>query len=198
MDAAELRDRMTDLPEKLQQHIDRVVHEARWLAHLHHADEAAVALAAQAHDVVRHYGGASLIRLAEVFGLPVDPVDRSKPVLLHGPVGAAILPLQYGLEDAEALVTTRYHTTGRPGMGLVERIVFVADKVEPKKVEKRPELAEVRQLGETDLEAAIVRYLTLEMQKAAEKEWPLDPRAVATRNWLLLRAGRSGKGATGG
>jgi predicted HD superfamily hydrolase involved in NAD metabolism len=111
-------------------------------------------------------------------------------VLLHGPVGAAILPVEYGVEDAEAIVTTRYHTTGRPGMTRVEQIVFVADKVEPRKVERRPELAEVRQFGELDLEAAISRYLALEHVRAVEKRWPVHPRAVATRNWLILKRGR--------
>jgi predicted HD superfamily hydrolase involved in NAD metabolism len=188
MDAAALVERMAeDLPPKLLRHIERVVHDSRRLAHLHHTDEALAALAAQAHDVVRHLSGAKLLQRAERYGIHIDPVERYQPVLLHGPVGALVLPERYGVLDTEVLVSTRYHTTGRPGMGIIEKIVFVADKVDPKKVEKRPDLAEVRQLGDTDLDAAILRYLDLEQVRAVERGWPLHPREVLTRNWLLLR-----------
>ncbi len=191
MDRHELQHRMADLPPNLLRHIDRVVQHARRLAHIHHADEELAALAAQAHDIARHLPGRELLALATRFGLPIDTVDRSEPVLLHGPVGALLLPLRYGVAEPEAIVTTRYHTTGRTGMSLIEKVVFVADKVEPKKVQKRPELAEVRELGERDLDAAMLRYLTLEQLRAAEKGWLLHPREVATRNALLLAARRA-------
>ncbi len=184
----ELAERMAaaGLPPKLLRHIDRVVEHARRLAHLHGASEETAALAAQAHDVVRHLPGADLLRDAAAYGLPIDPVERVEPVLLHGPVGAVVLPVHYGCTDPEAIVTTRYHTTGRPGMSLVEKIVFVADKVDPRKIEKRPELAEVRRLGDRDLDAAIGAYLDLELERAVQKGWPLHPRSVATRNALLV------------
>lgn len=184
----ELAARMEDagVPAKLLQHIDRVVEHARRLAHVHGADVETAALAAQAHDVVRHVPGHELLRDAEAYGLPVDPVDRAQPVLLHGPVGAVVLPMLFGCTDPEAIVTTRYHTTGRPGMSVIEKVVFVADKVDPRKVEKRPELGEVRRLGDRDLDAAILAYLDLEQQRAVDKGWPLHPREVATRNALLI------------
>lgn len=192
MDRHELQHRMADLPPNLLRHIDRVVQHARRLAHIHGADEDLTALAAQSHDVARHIPGPELLALARRFGLPIDPVDDAEPVLLHGPVGALLLPSRYGVTEPEAIVATRYHTTGRPGMSLIEKIVFVADKVDPKKVLKRPELAEVRELGERSLDAAILRYLTLEQIRAAEKGWPLHPREVAARNALILAARRAG------
>ncbi len=193
MDAFELRARMAHLPESLLTHIDRTVTLARRLACLHGVDEERAALAAQAHDVARAIPGAELLTLAEGFGIEVDAVQRFEPILLHGPVGACLLARDYAIDDADILDVAIYHTTGRPEMTPVERVVFVADKVDPDKIRRRPELGEVLAVAETDLDLAVLRYLTLEQRRSAERHWLLHPLAVATRNALLLR----GVGAPG-
>jgi HD superfamily phosphohydrolase YqeK len=71
-------------------------------------------------------------------------------------------------------------------MGTIEKILFVADKADPNKLLKRPELAEVRQLGDVDLDAAILKYLDLEQSRSVERGLTFHPRELATRNWLLL------------
>jgi predicted HD superfamily hydrolase involved in NAD metabolism len=178
------------LPRGLAEHIESVVAEARRLALLHGVDEERAALAAWGHDIARALSPSELLAEARRLGLAVDPVEEEAPILLHGPVGAAILSLDYAIDDAEVLAVARYHTTARAGMSTLEKVVFVADKVEPGKVQGEPALARVHQLADRDLDAAILEYLNQHLVEASRRRWPLHPNTVAARNHLLL-AGRA-------
>ena len=79
------------------------------------------------------------------------------------------------------------HTTARAGMAPLEKVLFVADKVEPGKLQRRPALEQVRDLARIDLNAAMLRYLDLNLQEAVERGWLLHPRSLEARNELLLR-----------
>ncbi|HEY8490596.1 MAG TPA: bis(5'-nucleosyl)-tetraphosphatase (symmetrical) YqeK [Dehalococcoidia bacterium] len=186
MDAAALRARMGHLPAGLLEHIDRVVAEARRLAPRYGIDPERAALAAQAHDVARALPPAELLRLARELAVPTDEVDRAVPVLLHGPVGARLLERDYGVTDPEVLAAARSHTTGSPEMSPLEKLVFVADKIEPEKLRRRERLGEVRRLAEEgDLDGALLAYLDGQLLEAAARGWLLHPLEVHTRNRLL-------------
>lgn len=174
------------LPRGLAGHIESVVAEARRLALLHGADEERAALAAWGHDIARALSPSELLTKARRLGLAVDPVEEEAPILLHGPIGAAILSRDYGIDDPEVLAAARYHTTGRAGMSTLEKVVFVADKIEPGKVRAKPALARVKRLANRDLDAAILEYLNQHLLEASRRAWPLHPQTVAARNHLLL------------
>jgi predicted HD superfamily hydrolase involved in NAD metabolism len=178
------------LPAGLRRHVEGVVAEARRLARLYGADEERAALAALGHDLARTMSLSRLLGAAAEYGLEPNEVERFEPSLLHGPVAARLLAARHGVEDAEVLAAAHHHTTGREGMSLLEKVVFVADKIEEGKVREQPELAVVRRAAERDLDEAILKYLDLHVVRAAERGWPLHPDAVAVRNELLLARGR--------
>jgi predicted HD superfamily hydrolase involved in NAD metabolism len=181
-----LRAAVARLPRGLAEHIEGVVAEARRLALLHGVDEDRAALAAWGHDIARALSPSELLAEASRLGLAVDPVEEEAPILLHGPVGAAILSRDYAIDDPEVLAVARYHTTARAGMSTLEKLVFVADKIEAGKVQGQPALATVRQLADRDLDAAILEHLNQHLLEAARRGWPLHPNTVAARNELLL------------
>ena len=181
-----LRAAIARLPRGLAEHIEGVVAEARRLARLHGVDEERATLAAWGHDIARALLPAELLSEARRLGLTVDPVEAEAPILLHGPIAAAILGRDYGIDDLEVLATARYHTTGRAGMSPLEKVVFLADKIEPGKVHADPALAKVRQLADRDLDAAILEYLNQHLLEASRRGWPLHPQTVAARNHLRL------------
>jgi len=181
-----LRAAVARLPRGLADHIEGAVAEARRLARLHGVDEERAALAAWGHDIARALSPAELLSEARRLGLAVDPVEEQAPILLHGPIGAAILSRAYAVDDPEVLATARYHTTGRAGMSALEKVVFVADKIEPGKVRAEPALAKVKRLADRDLDAAILEYLNQHLLEASRRGWPLHPHTVAARNHLLL------------
>jgi len=181
-----LREHIEGLPGGLRRHIEAVVAEARRLARLHGVDEERAVMAAWTHDIVRATDPEELLRLAHELGLNPNEIEEAAPILLHGPVAARLLTSRYGVEDEEVLAVARWHSTGRAGMSTLEKVLFLADKVEPGKAAGRADLEEIGRLAETDLDGAVLRYLDLQLVDAVGQGWPLHPDAVATRNELLL------------
>ena len=188
---AALEAAVAELPRGLRDHVLRVVAEARCLAQRHGIDEERAVVAALGHDLARAQSPSELLRQAEAAGLTPSEIERAEPILLHGGLSARLMEERFGVEDVEALAAARYHTTGRAGMNALERLVFVADKIEPEKAREEPALAEARRLADDSLEAAMRRLLDYQVSRALEKGWPLHPDTVAARNELALGSRRS-------
>jgi predicted HD superfamily hydrolase involved in NAD metabolism len=184
-----LRAAVAELPEGLREHIRRVEEEAVRFAALHGVDEERARLSALGHDLVRHKKGQELLDLAAAYSLTPDAVERASPILVHGPIAAAMLARDYGVEDAELLAGIDCHTTARAGMSRLEQVLFVADKVEPHKLAREPVLAEVKGLAQDDLDAAVLRYLDLNLQEAIRRGWQVHVRSLEARNELIERKG---------
>jgi predicted HD superfamily hydrolase involved in NAD metabolism len=183
---SKLREALEALPKGLHDHILRVEEEADRLARRHGVDRERSRLSALGHDLVRHLTGPELLAMAERYGIQPLPVEVDAPVLVHGPVAARILAIDFGVEDAELLAGVDCHTTARANMGPVEKVLFVADKVEPHKLKRRDELKQVRHLADDDLDAGILRYLDLLLEDAMRHRWQLHPRVIEARNQLLV------------
>ena len=182
----ELRVRMAaELPEGLVAHIDRVVELAGVLARRHGLDAARARLMAQGHDVLRHLPPDELLRRAGECGLELDAADRDEPVILHGPLGALELARRFSIDDAEVLFAIHWHTTGHPDYTPEAWAMFVADKVEPHKLEGWPALAAVRETADASLEQAACEYLDLRLQDGIAAGYTVHPMALTARNHLL-------------
>jgi predicted HD superfamily hydrolase involved in NAD metabolism len=188
---ARLREAVEALPDGLKRHIGRVEEEAVRLAALHGVDERRARLAALGHDLVRHKGGPELLQLAAEYDLKPDEIERASPILVHGPVAAAMLIRDYAADDAELLAGIDCHTTARAGMATLEKVLFVADKIEPHKLAREAGLAEVKSLAETDLDAAVLRYLDYNLERSIRRRWQVHRRSNEARNELLGRLGSS-------
>ena len=78
--------------------------------------------------------------------------------MLHAKLGAFLARKKYDIEDEEILNAIRWHTTGRPEMTLLDKIVYIADYIEPKR-DKAPHLPMIRQKAFVDLDEALVMIL---------------------------------------
>ncbi len=177
-----------ELPAGLLAHIDRVVTLAQELARRHGADEARAMLAAQGHDLVRHWGDERWLAEADARGIDVLDAERAEPVLLHGPLGAALLEERGWLADRALLDAIRYHTTGHPAYTPEAWAMFVADKIEPHKVARRPDLAVVVAAAERSLGAAALAYLELMEEQGRRAGWAVHPLQTETLAYLRARA----------
>lgn len=180
-----LRDAVDALPAGLRDHVLRVEGEADRLAELHDADRARARLAALGHDLVRNKRGDELLALASLYAIDPDEVERATPILVHGPIAARILVRDYGLDDADVLAGIDCHTTARAGMSALEKVLFVADKIEPEKLERNPDWREVRDLAQTNLDRALLRYLDLQLEQAVQRRWLIHPRSLEARNQVI-------------
>jgi predicted HD superfamily hydrolase involved in NAD metabolism len=96
-----------------------------------HGDEEKGYIAGMTHDLARELAEPEILLLAGSDGQPVSDWDKAHPMLLHGRAAAAILLKHTGYADAETLQAIRDHITGRAGMGIISKIVFAADFLEP-------------------------------------------------------------------
>ena len=174
-----------ELPRGLRDHVLRVVTEARRLAGRYGVDEERTVIAALGHDLARALPPDELLRRAEMAGLTPSDIERAEPVLLHGAISAWLMAERFGVDDAEVLAAARYHTTARAGMSALERVIYVADKIESEKAREDPALAEARRLADASLEVAMRALLDRHVSKALERGWPLHPDTITARNELV-------------
>lgn len=153
---AAIRAEMEQRPRGLVDHVVRVVREARTLARAWDVDRDRVELAVWGHDLFRAHAPAEQLRLAEEAGVTIGPLDREYPVLLHGPVAAAVLQERFGIADEEAVAAIRDHTSGSAEMPLIAKVLLVADKVEAAKRRGSRELRAIRELARRDLDLALL------------------------------------------
>ena len=189
MDPAAVQRRVDRLPAGLQAHIHRVVEIARELAVCHGINQEQAALAALAHDVARAMTDGELLRRAAGMGLPIGVVDRRVPILLHGPVGAEILQQEAGLTDISIYKAVYWHTTANPDLDELGKVVFIADKLDPAKIDSYPYLPQIRQMAFQDLDRAILHFLTRQAMDRLNRGELVHPVMVETRNALLVASG---------
>ena len=182
-----LKELLEKLPRGLQDHLARTRDLALELATVHGVPADRVELAALGHDLARAQTGEVLLKEARDLGLAVHTVEERVPILLHGPVAAELLRRQCGVTDADVLEAVRWHSTALSGMGSVGLVVFLADKVEPHKLKRSPELQEIATLARSRLERAAADYLTRELALLLKRGALLHPASVDARNHLLSR-----------
>ena len=182
-----LRAALTKVPSSLAEHVLRVTDEALRLADVHGVDRSVARMAALAHDLLRAHSNERLLAIAGEQGYPADAVDRMEPVLLHGPLAVPILQEQYNVVDADVLGAVAAHTTARAGMTKLQKLIFIADKIEPHKMGGRPDVIRVCDLAESDLDLAMMAFLDYRLGEAVERGWPLHPNTIAARNELLAQ-----------
>ena len=181
--------RVGSLPQGLQRHIQRVQDVAAELARVHDADGERVRLGAMAHDVARAMSGDELLGHARDMGIPVHPVEAAVPVLLHGPVGAELLRRRDGLEDREVYEAVYWHSTAHKDLGVLGKIVFLADKLDPHKKARYPFIGDVEDLAATSLDRAVAEFLGRELVDLIGQGSLVHPASVEARNRLLLEHG---------
>jgi predicted HD superfamily hydrolase involved in NAD metabolism len=143
-------------PEGLVRHVERVLAEALDLGGHYDVDPSRVELAVWGHDLFRAHSAAEQLRLARESGIAMDETEERLPVLLHGPIAAAVLRARFGLADSEVLAAVRDHTSGIPDMSMLAKVILIADKVEQHKRERTPVMADIRRLSRTDLDLALL------------------------------------------
>jgi predicted HD superfamily hydrolase involved in NAD metabolism len=161
------------MPLSRWEHTLRVVETAAILADHYDADKEKVDTAAILHDFCKFWTAEELIFAIKQYKLPQDLLLYNQE-LWHGPVASKIVTKEFGIQDLETTNAIFYHTTGRPDMSLVEKIVFLADYIEPGR--KFPGVDAARQLALQSLDKAIVLALKQTIQfliSCGQKVYPL-------------------------
>lgn len=170
-------------------HTCGVVTTAYKMAKHYDADPHKAMVAAALHDYAKNMTGEALIAYAEQKGLKTDGVMKTSGELLHGLVGAHMTAEELGIQDEEILNAIAYHTVGRKDMGLIEKIVYLADAIEPGRSEY-PGLEALRDLAFKDLDMAILISVTGTISYVLERGLPIHPGSLELYNSLVTQYGK--------
>ncbi len=147
-------------------HIRGCEEEAARLARRWGADEGRMRRAAILHDCTKYLTVREHLDICEKYGVGLCPLERSTDKLLHAKSGAALAKYVFGLDDIYDAIL--YHTTARAGMSLEEKILYIADYMEPNRA--FPEVGELRRLAYTDLDAAVGMGTSLSVQEMVRRD----------------------------
>lgn len=142
------------LSKKRFTHSVNVAQEAKKLAALYGEDEDKAYFAGLMHDVCKELPPDEMEELMLAGSFEVSKEERDSAKLWHGIAGAFYLQVTLGISDVDILNAVRFHTIGRAGMSRLEEIVYLADLISEDR--DYPDIAEMRRLSYTDLNAAML------------------------------------------
>lgn len=150
------------LKKKLQpyryEHTLSVSYTAMALAMRYGCDLEKAELAGLLHDCARQFDNQTIYEKCLEKGIPVTEDEEKNKVLLHAKYGSYIAEHKYEIADPEILSAIQYHTTGKPDMTLLEKIIYVADYIEPRR-DKAENLESMRQLAFVDIDQAVTEIM---------------------------------------
>lgn len=164
-------------------HSLQVAEVARELAKNYRLDEDKAYLIGLLHDYAKGLPSNELINIAEENGLLRDEVDRKVPDLLHAPVGSWLVQQELGIRDREILQAIAVHTLGDLDMTALDKIIYLADMIEPGR--DYPGQERLKCLAFRDLDDAMLFGLESTIRYCLEQNRVLHPRTVAVRNHYL-------------
>lgn len=173
------RDLKKNMDESRYEHTLGVMYTSVALAMRYECDLDKALLAGLMHDCAKCMPNAKKLKMAEKHGLEITEIEQKNPFMLHAKVGALLAEKKYDIEDPEVLSAIRWHTTGKPDMTLLEKIVYVADYIEPKR-DKAPNLKEIRKLAFVDLDRALLRILEDTLNYLGDSPAEVDTMTKAT------------------
>ena len=152
--------------KKLKKYLDKdryrhtlgVMYTAAALAMAHDDDMEQAQMAGLLHDCAKCIPNKKKLKICKKQNIRISSVEKSNPFLLHAKLGAYIAKEKYQIEDEEILSAIRWHTTGKEAMSELEKIVYIADYIEPGR-NKAPRLAWIRKVAFEDLDEGMYYIL---------------------------------------
>ena len=136
------------------------------------------------HDVTKALNGEEQLNLCDRYAIILDNFERKNPKILHAKTGAAVAERIFG-ENSAVCDAIRWHTTGKADMTLLEKIIYIADYMEPNRSFDGVE--ELRRMTEENLDDAIRLGLTMTMEQLKANRREIDKNTGAALHWLEER-----------
>lgn len=185
---------MKDIKEKLKddvgeerfEHCIRVMEEAKKLAKIYGVDIDSAAMAGLLHDCGRCKDKSTLLKKADKFDIILDSVYANNPCLIHAYLGVEVAREEYGIEDPDILNAIGYHTTGRESMSMLEKIVYMADYIEP--MRSFEGIEEIRDLCYVDknINLALVKAIDNTIIYILDVNGIIHEDTIKARNFLIF------------
>ncbi|MCI8313019.1 MAG: HD domain-containing protein [Lachnospiraceae bacterium] len=195
MDAVCIKDLKKELKKEMDdsryEHTLGVMYTCAALAMRYNYDLEKAMLAGLLHDCAKCMPNAKKLKMAEKHHLEISELERKNPFMLHAKLGAFLAKKKYDIEEEEILDAIRWHTTGRPQMTLLDKIVYIADYIEPKR-DKAPNLAVIRQMAFTNLDDALLKILTDTLGYLGDSSEHVDSMTKMTYDYYINQNNNEG------
>ncbi len=172
------------LDTKRFEHTMGVAYTACSLAMCYDIDLTKAQIAGMLHDCAKCLNDEKKIEICQKHQMPIRDIEYKNPHLLHAKAGRCLAESKFHIKDTDILNAIENHTTGRPDMSVFEKIIYIADYIEPCR-EQAPDLAIVRKMAFRDLDQTLLKILsdTLNYLSASGKE--IDPMTLQTYQSIL-------------
>ena len=150
------------------------------------ADPVDAARAALLHDVTKALDGPLQLTLCEAYGIILDNFSAHNPKTLHALTGSLVAERIFG-ENPSVVAAIRSHTTGKADMNVLEKIIYVADYMEPNR--DFPGVENLRELAFTDLDEALKLGLNMTLTMLKEQGREISPESQQALEFLEAEKG---------
>ncbi len=173
------------LEPKRYEHTLGVAYTAASLAMVHEADVEKALIAGMLHDCAKCMPFHKQIAVCEKHNVSLSEVERTEnSPLLHAKAGSTLARTEYGITDDDILNAISYHTTGRPDMSTLEKIIYIADYIEPGR-KTLPNLSRVRKIAYQNLDDTMRQILNDTLEHLKEKGGSIDPMTKETYQFYI-------------
>ena len=176
------------LPAPLKKHIQRTRRLGLEISAKYDVDSELVDISILGHDIARNLDDIALIVEAKKLRINIDAIEKKAPILLHGPIAATWISNNFLNQMDERIIEAIYfHTTGRANMSDVSKVTFLADKLDPEKIKRRPSLQEVKSHIDISLDQAILKFIELQINFSNMNNWDIPKMLLEFRDSLISK-----------
>lgn len=179
------------MSENRYNHCVNVSKEAVKLAKRYGGDEEKAAIAGILHDITKEMPKEEQLQIMLDSGIILDDIQKNAPKLWHGISGSVYIKNHLYIDDEDILNAICYHTTGRAGMSLLEKIIFVADFTSEERTYKG--VATMRKKSRKSLEDAMLYGFKFTFSDLSSRELAIHPDELACYNEIVLNNPTKGK-----
>lgn len=160
---------------------------AIWLAEKYGGDPEKAGVAAILHDITKHLSPQEQLNLCEKYGIIPCTVEKSEPKMLHGKTAAAIARVEYGMPE-DVCTAIACHTTGRHGMTILDKILYLADYIE--ETRDFPGVDKARKLAKHDIDRALLYCYDQTLIELVERGKLIHSDTIAAYNDMIRQGVR--------
>lgn len=188
MDRLQMREKLQKkLSVKRFEHSLGVEYTAGTMAFMYGADYEKALIAGLLHDCAKYVPGDKKIKKCKKRGIPVTDCESRNPELLHAKLSAAYAKEKYGVTDKDILSAIACHTTGKPAMTTLDKIIYIADYIEPNR-SVLPEMDIIRREAYQDLDMCLLHILHNTVHYLKKKGSVIDPLTKETYDYYMKQA----------
>jgi predicted HD superfamily hydrolase involved in NAD metabolism len=170
------------LSRERYRHVLGVARTAERLARRYGVVTAKARVAAMLHDFARQWTAEQLLAYARQHGLSISEAELAAPVLLHASVAAHIARERFGVDDPHMVLAIERHTVAEPGMSDLEKIIYIADTIEPSRAFE--ERALISLAADRSLDEGLKLCIKSSMEYLTQRGIPIPPQTLALFNHL--------------